>query len=89
MPAAAPTSRRRERTALWQDSNFFQDSFFAPDNRSETPGASEFGALGESNASGVEVYEGPPTEPPADGAAEPGGAVVIDSPRLSSTTTRH
>jgi hypothetical protein len=89
MPAAAPASRRRERTALWQDSNFFQDSFFAPDNRNETPGASEFGALGESNSSGVEVYEGPPTEPPADGPAEPGGAVVIDSPRLSSTTTRH
>ena len=29
---AAPT-RRRERATLWQDSSFFQDSFFAPDNR--------------------------------------------------------
>ncbi|HET9820464.1 MAG TPA: DUF2726 domain-containing protein [Burkholderiaceae bacterium] len=28
--AVAP---RRERTTLWQDSSFFQDSFFAPDNR--------------------------------------------------------
>lgn len=28
-----PTPRRRERATLWQDSSFFQDSFFAPDNR--------------------------------------------------------
>ena len=34
-PAAATTTnpRRRERATLWQDSSFFQDSFFAPDNR--------------------------------------------------------
>src|SRR5882757_8222110 len=41
-PVSAP-SRRRDRATLWQDSNFFQDSFFAPDNRSETPAVSEFG----------------------------------------------
>lgn len=37
-------SRRRERTTLWQDSGFFQDSFFGADSR---PGdlSSEFGAL--------------------------------------------
>jgi hypothetical protein len=29
----SPTRRRRERATLWQDSSFFQDSFFAPDNR--------------------------------------------------------
>jgi Protein of unknown function (DUF2726) len=81
----APPSRRRERTALWQDSNFFQDSFFAPDNRSDAPGASEFGPLGESGRPGLEVNEGPPTEPPDDA----GGGVVIDSPRVSSPTTRH
>ena len=38
-PASASVSasvtpmRRRERATLWQDSSFFQDSFFAPDNR--------------------------------------------------------
>jgi Protein of unknown function (DUF2726) len=36
----APTSvtpmRRRERATLWQDSTFFQDSFFAPDVRADT-----------------------------------------------------
>jgi Protein of unknown function (DUF2726) len=32
-PAAVTPLRRRERATLWQDSTFFQDSFFAPDNR--------------------------------------------------------
>jgi hypothetical protein len=32
-PATAAPMRRRERAALWQDSTFFQDSFFAPDAR--------------------------------------------------------
>ena len=36
-------SRRRSREALWQDSSFFQDSFFAPDLR-DAP-ASEMGGL--------------------------------------------
>ena len=36
---SAPTSpRRKERAALWQDSSFFQDSFFGPDNRFDTTG---------------------------------------------------
>jgi hypothetical protein len=33
VPASATPLRRRERATLWQDSGFFQDSFFAPDNR--------------------------------------------------------
>jgi Protein of unknown function (DUF2726) len=32
-PVQATPLRRRERATLWQDSSFFQDSFFAPDNR--------------------------------------------------------
>jgi len=40
------SSRRAERSALWQDSTSFQDSFFAPDNRLDTPGSSEFGSHG-------------------------------------------
>jgi hypothetical protein len=32
---ASTTRRRPERATLWQDSSFFQDSFFAPDNRLE------------------------------------------------------
>jgi hypothetical protein len=45
---AAPatlTPRRRERTTLWQDSSFFQDSFFAPDNRLDVATPSELGGL--------------------------------------------
>jgi hypothetical protein len=38
-------SRRAERTALWQDSSVFQDSFFAPDSRMDGAGNSEFAAL--------------------------------------------
>ncbi|TMH09228.1 MAG: DUF2726 domain-containing protein [Betaproteobacteria bacterium] len=37
--SAAP--RRKERNALWQDSSFFQDSFFAPDSRIDSQTASE------------------------------------------------
>jgi hypothetical protein len=33
-PASVTPMRRRERATLWQDSTFFQDSFFAPDARS-------------------------------------------------------
>jgi Protein of unknown function (DUF2726) len=35
-PASVTPMRRRERATLWQDSTFFQDSFFAPDVRAET-----------------------------------------------------
>jgi len=34
--------RRRERATLWQDSSFFQDSFFAPDNRLDASLTGEF-----------------------------------------------
>lgn len=58
-------NRRRERTTLWQDSGFFQDSFFGADSR---PGdlSSEFGAL----------RSRPGDLPPA---ADLGG-VVVDGP---------
>ena len=39
-------TRRAERTALWQDSTVFQDSFFAPDMRLDSYASSEFGGLG-------------------------------------------
>jgi hypothetical protein len=43
--SSAVASRRAERTALWQDSAFFQDSFFAPDSRLDAFGSTEFGSL--------------------------------------------
>jgi hypothetical protein len=73
-------SRRRERTALWQDSGLFQDSFFMPDGRAEgTP--SEFAALSSGTPSGYSELDGPPTEP--------GGGRVIDPPGLRPSATRH
>jgi hypothetical protein len=36
---------RRQRQTLWQDSGFFQDSFFGADSQGDAPGASEFGTL--------------------------------------------
>ncbi|MFO1326999.1 MAG: DUF2726 domain-containing protein [Rubrivivax sp.] len=41
----AVASRRRERHALWQDSSFFQDSFFGSDTRNGELQTSDFGAL--------------------------------------------
>ena len=44
-PAPSPADAR-ERTALWQDSTFFQDSFFAPDNRLDAPRRQRASPLG-------------------------------------------
>lgn len=67
--ATANAGRRRARTALWQDSGFFQDSFFGMDNRADFATASSFSAL----RAGVTVREVP--QAPADV-----GGVVIDTP---------
>jgi hypothetical protein len=42
-------SRRAQRSALWQDSSLFQDSFFAPDSRLDSLGNSEFASLSFAN----------------------------------------
>ena len=43
--ASTVASRRAQRTALWQDSSLFQDSFFAPDSRQDGFGNSEYSGL--------------------------------------------
>lgn len=67
--SSAVASRRRQRHALWQDSSFFQDSFFGADTRSDAP--SDFGAL----RSGFSVREidhpGDATPRPFDPPAPP------------------
>jgi hypothetical protein len=50
-------ARGRQRSALWQDSSFFQDSFFGAERRSDSGTSSEFGALGSILRGGVEVRE--------------------------------
>ncbi len=67
--SGAVASRRRERSALWQDSGFFQDSFFGAESRSETGPASEFGAIGSILRGGVAPRDlnPPPAEDKPDG----------------------
>lgn len=43
--SGAVATRRAQRTALWQDSSSFQDSFFSPDSRQDSSGNSEFSGL--------------------------------------------
>ncbi len=68
-------SKRRERTTLWADSGFLQDSFFGADGRMEGGLVSGFGSL----KSGLVVRELPPR---GDEAA---GIVVENRP----STLRH
>ncbi len=76
----AVASRRAERTALWQDSTFFQDSFFAPDSRLDGM-ASEFGTLGHGIGSGSRS-----SDEASFGEGREIGGVVVDS---SGRPTRH
>ena len=78
---AGSSSRRKQRPALWQDSGFFQDSFFSPDNRMEASGPSQFGSLSDSPSGRAAPRETPP--PRDDDIA----GVVVDTPRYG--TTRH
>ena len=55
--SSAVASRRRERSALWQDSGFFQDSFFGAESRSDSGAASEFGSIGSILRGGVSMRE--------------------------------
>jgi hypothetical protein len=65
--ASTVATRRRERTTLWQESGFFQDSFFGGDSRSEGGVHSEFGGLRPGRRElapgeiGGVVVESPPT----------------------------
>lgn len=85
-------SRRAERTALWQDSSVFQDSFFAPDSR-DGFSSSEFAPLPGarplrgSPRRGTSSDDAPDTVSGSD-ADEVGGVVVDNPPRFSSGSRR-
>lgn len=108
-PAARPAAARRSdtprapRTALWQDSNFFQDSFFGSDPRQDSQhGSSEFGALdgsgGPSSTFGNSTF-GPmgntrrPASRPTTVDVPLGDddivGVVVDSQNRHASRTRH
>jgi hypothetical protein len=79
------SSRRRERNALWQDSSFFQDSFFAPDNRLDASSTGEFPPSRQDAGA-------PPPQASAYGDNLPddlSGVVVESEPRYPSTGTHH
>ena len=79
--SAGSSSRRKQRPALWQDSGFFQDSFFSPDNRMESSMPSQFGSLSDPPSGRAAPRD---TMPPDDDIA----GVVVDTPRYGSST-RH
>jgi hypothetical protein len=85
-------SRRAQRTALWQDSTVFQDSFFAPDSR-DGFGVSEFTPLPTQKLARAPIRRselpdpnGPETVPNAlatlDGEELAG--IVTDTPKVPS-----
>ena len=73
--ASTLASKRRERTTLWADSGFLQDSFFGADGRMEGGIVSGFGSL----RSGLTVREAPPQ-------GNDGGGIVIEG---TPSTLRH
>jgi len=79
-------NRRAERTALWQDSTLFQDSFFAPDSRIDGFGNSEFAGLGARTDSRLHALPSA-SHAEASGRDEVGG-VVVDTPQYA-TSIRH
>jgi hypothetical protein len=94
----AVASRRAERTALWQDSTVFQDSFFAPDSRDGFSN-SEFAPMPRAKPLRSSSRRGEPTNfGGLDDRPDPltgldteelgGGGVVVDSPRFSSGSQR-
>jgi Protein of unknown function (DUF2726) len=78
--ATTLASRRRERTTLWTDSGYLQDSFFGADGRTEGAIVSGFGSL----RSGVSVRE--MSVSPGMTAEE---ALARSSESLSAALQRH
>ena len=95
---SAVASRRAARTALWQDSTAFQDSFFAPDTRADGFGNSEFGSLGVARSTSrssrlradAKMHTVDDTRPDtmAGLQVEEFGGMVEDAPRVSSAGRR-
>lgn len=85
-PEVSPTpARRRERAALWQDSSFFQDSFFAPDNRVDVNSQGEPGGP-ETSRPEPRPDERPTQRPPLGGSLrDDPGIGMIESGRYPGT----
>ena len=93
--SSAVASRRAERTALWQDSSVFQDSFFAPDSRMDTAGNSEFSGLHSLMASPAQARAANAAarlrrgdRHDMDEGPDSIGGIVTDEPRIA-VNSRH
>jgi Protein of unknown function (DUF2726) len=99
--ASTVASRRAQRTALWQDSSLFQDSFFAPDSRQDGFGSSDFSGLppelataaaartGSHSGNGALNGIGRTTHRASGETGDEGGAVVVDPGATSFARSRH
>ena len=102
--ATTVATRRAQRSALWQDSSVFQDSFFAPDSRLDGLGNSEFASLSFANPRHPAARQGNGHDagrgssgrrrevvrgrPPADDGDETAG-VVVDTPSPLASRSHH
>ena len=82
--ASTVASRRAQRSALWQDSSLFQDSFFAPDSRQDSLGNSEFASLAQ-----VSGARGNLRRHIGRGESAEVGAVVVENPAPSASHSHH
>jgi hypothetical protein len=91
-------SRRAQRSALWQDSSRFQDSFFAPDSRQDGFSVSEYPhlpppALAAAAAARTGTHSQPGELNGLDRSVRDddsqGGAVVVDPEPASVSRSRH
>ena len=96
--ASAVATRRAQRTALWQDSSLFQDSFFGLDSRLEVFGNSEFQPMPTPSAHGHPApgHSRGPREPssgrsgasPADGTQAETDARDVDPGAANGSRSR-
>lgn len=84
--ASTVANRRAQRSALWQDSSVFQDSFFAPDSRQDSLGNSEFAGLTASMLRPVGPRNGNGN---GYGHADDIGAVVVDTGAPAASRPHH
>ena len=96
--ASTVASRRAQRSALWQDSSRFQDSFFAPDSRQDGFSVSEYPHLPPpALAAAAAARTGTHSQPgelngldrPARDDDSGGGAVVVDPEPATFSRSRH
>lgn len=76
--SSATSPKRRERTMLWQDSGFLQDSFFGADATSDLGASSAFGSL----RPGATAHGLP-------GVPDNAGGVLVDTPGTATAPVRH